>query len=155
MEIEIYTDGSCHTQSGIGAWVAIILAEKEKITLSGSEANTTNNRMELTAVLKAMEYVSMNHSSYSAIKIYSDSQYIIGLSGRKEKLLGKDFITKGGNELPNTDLIKLFFACIAKHNIEFVKIKAHQKRGEAENYNIDADLLSRKMVREIVKVNRG
>ena len=55
--VEIYTDGSCHTQFLIGAWAAIIFISGEKIILSGIENYTTHNRMELMAVIKALEFI--------------------------------------------------------------------------------------------------
>ena len=57
-EITIYTDGSCHAQKRIGAWAAIVIINIEKIVLKGVEINTTHNRMELMAVIKAIEYVN-------------------------------------------------------------------------------------------------
>ena len=57
---EIYTDGSCHTQHKIGTWVAIILMDTEKKILSGTVKDTTHNRMELMAVVKAIEYIKIH-----------------------------------------------------------------------------------------------
>ena len=58
---EIYTDGSCHTQHCIGAWASIVFIGNEKIILSGKEINTTHNRMELLAVINAVEYIQNNN----------------------------------------------------------------------------------------------
>ena len=148
MEITVYTDGSCREQERAGAWVAILLFRGSKIVLSGKEKCTTHNRMELTAVLQAIEYIRDHISSHSAIKIYSDSQYVVNLPARKEKLTAAHYITKKGKELNNSDLLKIFFTYLNEYPVELLKIKAHQKKSERINYNIEADILSRKLVRE-------
>jgi ribonuclease HI len=147
---EIYTDGSCHTQAKIGAWVAIVLIGTEKQVLSGTVTETTNNAMELTAVIKAIEYVNAAHAGINTLKIISDSQYVIGLTARKEKLIMLDFSSQKGKPLPNAALVKQLLQHASSINLEFIKIKAHQKVNENHNYNIEADRLSRKLVREAV-----
>ena len=148
--IEIYTDGSCHTQHCIGGWVALLFIGKDKIVLSGKELNTTHNRMEITAVIKAIEYVREMNLAPSGIKIYSDSQYVIGLTARKEKLSALNFETKKGNEIRNADLVKELLKLGECMCLQFVKVKAHQKKTDMPNYNNEADKFSRKIVREAV-----
>ncbi len=148
MSVEIYTDGSCHTQQCVGAWVAILLSENKKIVLSGKETDTTHNRMELKAVIKALEYVRANYINITSITVVSDSQYVVGLYSRKEKLVKQNFNTKAGAEIRNADLVKEFL--LLGDNVRFVKIKAHQKKASEINYNIEADVLVRKLMREIV-----
>ena len=82
--ILIYTDGSCHTQHQIGGWAAILFINEKKIILSGTETNTTHQRMELVAVIKAIEYIQKHDKSVKKIHIISDSQYIIGLTSRAD-----------------------------------------------------------------------
>ena len=151
--IEIYTDGSCHTQSCIGAWVAILFINGEKIVLSGMATDTTNNRMELTAVIKAIEYVKDKHQSATTIKIISDSQYVIGLVGRKEKFALSDFKTKAGNDIRIVDLVKQLLGLHELIDVAYVKIKAHQQPTSEVNYNIEADILARQILRDAV--NKG
>lgn len=148
---KVYTDGSCHTQLRKGAWVAILLTGDEKKVLTGTDINTTNNRMELTAVIKAIEYVLANYPGIATISILSDSQYVTNLPARQEKLAALDFNTKKGNELQNADLVKILFSYLPSLAIEFVKIKAHQKLNGVSDYNVEADKLSRKLVRDMVK----
>jgi ribonuclease HI len=149
--IHIYTDGSCHTQSKVGAWVAIILTGEEKHMLNGTATATTNNAMELTAVIRAIEYVRENHPHINTIQVMADSQYVIGLTARREKLIAFDFASKSGKQLPNATLVKQFLRITQSGNIQFIKVKAHQKANEITNYNIEADKLSRKLVREATK----
>ena len=148
---EIYTDGSCHTQYRIGTWVAIMLIGKEKKILSEIITGTTHNRMELMAVLKGIEYVKAHCQNITTIKIYTDSQYVTGLPARKEKLLSTDFITGKGSALQNADLIKIFFETLSVLTVEFIKIKAHQKKDGTINYNREADMLCRKLLRNAVE----
>jgi ribonuclease HI len=151
-KIEIYTDGSCHTQQKVGAWAAIIFLKNEKKILSDIEFNTTHNRMELIAVMKAISYVSeMNPES--KLIIYSDSQYVIGIPDRIETFKKQPFRTKSGKEIQNIDLLKKFISLLKSVNIEFIKVKAHQKKTEIENPNREVDKLSRKIVREYIKNN--
>lgn len=148
---EIYTDGSCHTQKCIGAWAAVILIENKKIVLSGKEIRTTHNRMEILAVSNSIKYVQKHFNQVTDIKIVSDSQYVIGLIGRQSKFAVSDFTTKAGKDIRNVDLVKELLILVSTLNVEFVKIKAHQKPTNTINYNIEVDKLSRQIVRESVK----
>ena len=152
---EIYTDGSCHTQLAVGAWVAIILFNNQKIILKEVEKNTTHQRMELMAVIKAIEYVQQHESNIQQVKIISDSQYVIGLIDRRKKLEAAQFKSKAGKPINNTDLLKQFFFVADKIKVDFEKIKAHQKQTAEHNYNIDADKLCRKLVREANSVKKA
>lgn len=148
---EIYTDGSCHTQKCIGAWAAVILIENHKIVLSGKDIQTTHNRMEILAVINSLKYVQQHFSHIVDIKIVSDSQYVIGLIGRQAKFAASDFTTKAGKDIRNIDLVKELLILVSTLNVQFVKIKAHQKPTDSVNYNIEVDKLSRQIVRESVK----
>ena len=145
---EIHTDGSCHTQNRIGAWVAIILIGTEKKVLSAIVQDTTHNRMELLAVIKGIEYIKKNYAAINTIKLFSDSQYVIGLRDREKKLTAMDFSTKKRTGIQNADLVKELLALFSTSRIELTKVKAHQKKTGTINNNIEADKLSRKMVRE-------
>jgi len=149
--IEIFTDGSCHTQQCVGAWASIILVNESKIVISGSELETTHNRMEIVAVIKSIQFVQQNHKECKSIHIISDSQYVIGLIAREKKLIANNFKTNSGNVIRNRDLVIEFLNLLKEFNIRFIKIKAHQKYSEATKYNIEVDKLSRAIVRSIVK----
>ena len=74
--IKIYTDGACSVNPGMGGWGAIIIFESgEEKEISGSELETTNNRMEITAVIKSLELEELRNDD--KVKIYSDSTYVI------------------------------------------------------------------------------
>ena len=122
MKLKIFTDGACSGNPGKGGWAAIILDGSKQSILSGSENNTTNNRMELMAPIMALKKVKKN----SEITIYTDSKYV------------KDWITewikkwklnnwKSASKKPvkNKDLwVKLDDTC-KKHKINWKWVKAH------------------------------
>jgi len=147
-KIEIYTDGSCHTQLLIGAWAAVVFIDEKKIVLKGTEKETTHNRMELLAVINAIEHIDSIGFNKEILNIFSDSQYVINLNSRKEKLQAKSFITNKGTPIQNLDLIQTLLKQIATHSINFVKVKAHQKPDGFENFNREVDMIVRKLVRE-------
>lgn len=145
---EVYTDGSCHTQKCYGAWASVILIDNQKIILSGTEIETTHNRMELLAVINSIKHVTQNFPTIKDIKIVSDSQYVIGLIDRKFKFIKSNYKTKAGIDIRNVDLVKELLALLTFVSVAFVKIKAHQKLNSIINYNIEVDKLSRQLVRE-------
>lgn len=146
--VDIYTDGSCDTQTRRGAWVAILLINGEKVVLSGIASDTTHNRMELAAVIAGITYMEKNFEDNQHLHIYTDSQYVTGLMLRRDKLIKTNFITSKGTLLRNADLIKKLYELETQIHLVFTKVKAHQKQGAAINYNIDADKLVRKLMRE-------
>jgi ribonuclease HI len=148
--IEIYTDGSCHTQLKLGVWTAIIFVANRKIVLEGMESITTHNRMELSAVINALDYLDKENLWSEEVHVYSDSQYVVGLLDRAEKLILADFVTQKRKQLNNVDLIKELFRYTKNGQVRFFKIKAHQKKTDVPNYNIEVDQQCRKILRAAV-----
>lgn len=148
--IEAYTDGSCNTKHKIGAWAAIIFLNDKEIIIKNTEENTTNNRMELSAVLNVLEYIKTYEIENSKILIYTDSQYVVGIERRIEKFKLQEYKTKKGEYVRNEDLVKKLVHFIETMQIDFIKVKAHQKEGNTFNYNRYVDKLARKLVREYV-----
>lgn len=144
--IKIYTDGSCHPKVLRGTWAATLFVGNEKISLQGLEENTTHNRMELLAVINAMRQIDTLNLSAQKIQIYSDSQYVVNLSSRMDKLEANNFITKAGKQLQNSDLLQILIKQIRTHAIEFVKVKAHQKDGDVHNREVD--MIARNLLRQ-------
>lgn len=149
--VEIYTDGSCHTQECIGAWASIILVNSEKIVLTGKDVNTTHNRMEIIAVINALKYLQHTFKDITEVKVVSDSQYVIGLINRESKFITSDFKTKSGNDIRNVDLVKELLMLLKHIKVQFIKIKAHQKATTTINYNIEVDKLCRQIVRDEIR----
>lgn len=144
--IEIYTDGSSHTQKLIGAWAAIIYHKESKIIIKQVVNNTSHNRMEMQAVIEAIKFVDNNYSTNIPIIINSDSQYVVNLTDRKEKLKMNEFVTRKGEFIKNKDLVITLIDQIETHEIKFNKIKAHVKGGDVKNREVD--MLVRKLMRE-------
>ncbi|MES2647131.1 MAG: RNase H family protein [Bacteroidota bacterium] len=149
--VDIYTDGSCDTQLRVGAWVAIILYDKTKQVISGIETDTTHNRMELMAVIEAIKFVNSEFKVQTAMMIFSDSQYVTGLPNRKKSMESTGFLTRKGTPVQNELLVKILFNILSDVHVNFEKVIAHQKKTTIINYNIEADLFARKLVREKVK----
>lgn len=149
--IEIYTDGSYHTQQRAGAWASVLLYNGHKIELCGECTDTTHNRMELTAVIQAIQYVVAN-KWVASIVIYTDSQYVSLIPERKEKIRQKNYRTKKGTIMQNADLLNTLIHQIETCDIRFIKVKAHQKSSNGIIIlNNEVDKLARELVRKQVK----
>ncbi|MCD7846000.1 MAG: ribonuclease HI [Oscillospiraceae bacterium] len=123
-EVTIYTDGACSGNPGPGGWAAILQYKGMEKELSGGERNTTNNRMELTAVIQALAALKES----CAVDVYTDSQYIsraIG-EGWLAKWKRNGFTKKGG--LKNAEMWRELDSLLQKHTVTF-----HWVKGHAEN----------------------
>jgi len=129
MEIKIYTDGACTGNPGPGGWAAIILFEKDKKELFGGEKLTTNNRMELTAAIKALEYCNEQEKkqlSLKQIKIYTDSIYLKdGITIWINKWEKNNWKTSDKKNVKNVDLWKKLKELIKNNEIEWNWVKGH------------------------------
>ena len=104
--------------------------------------------MEILAVIKAINYVDKRNLQNCKMEIYSDSQYVVKLLERKEKLKQKKFITNKGTPIQNSDLVQLLITQIETHDLDFIKVKAHQKNGDEVNREVD--IIVRQLVRKKV-----
>lgn len=124
----VYTDGACsNNPGGPGGWAATLNYEERYDVISGNDVSTTNNRMELTAVVEAIEYLVSK--GYTNMIVNSDSAYVVNAVNRCwiyewEK---KNWKTKKGRDVANADLWKrLFKFCKMKHvSILFNKVTGH------------------------------
>lgn len=147
--ITLYTDGSCNPEYEIGAWAFVLFVADEKIVLSGTEEQTTHQRMELTAVIKAFDYLAHANIVGQFIQVFTDSQYVVDIPRRSGRLKAKSFLTKGGLLIHNADLLQVLMEYIEEWTPTFIKVKAHQRDLPSVNHEVDE--LSRKLVREAVK----
>ncbi len=123
-EVEIYTDGACSGNPGPGGWAAILISGEHEKVLSGHDPQTTNNRMELTAViegLKALKYPCK-------VTIYSDSAYLVNAiqQGWLDKWQRQGW-TRGKPRQPvlNVDLWKELLNYMSIHDVTFKKVQGH------------------------------
>jgi ribonuclease HI len=150
-DFTVFTDGSCHTQQKIGAWVSIILCGDTRNQISGICQNTTHNRMELLAVIESVDYISLHFENIGHIEVLTDSQYVVGIQQRKDKLKKNLFKVQNGNAVQNDDLVQKLVSQLEDFNIKLIKVKAHQKKTYKENLNREADMLVRKKLRLAIK----
>ena len=129
METKIYTDGACIGNPGPGGWAAIILANNQKKELFGGEKLTTNNRMELTAAIKALEYFSKEDKklpSLKNLKIYTDSNYVKeGITVWINSWEKNNWKTSDKKNVKNIDLWKRLKELTKSNQIEWNWIKGH------------------------------
>jgi len=129
MEIKIYTDGACAGNPGPGGWAAIIIVENKKKELFGGEKLTTNNRMELTAAIKALEYCDSEEKkqlSLKQIKIYTDSTYLKdGITLWINTWQKNNWKTSDKKNVKNVDLWKKLIDAVNSKQIEWNWVKGH------------------------------
>ena len=122
MKIRIYTDGACSGNPGRGGWGALIQENDDEKKLSGSELNTTNNRMELTAVIKALEH----YNEAKEIEIFTDSKYVMqGITEWIKNWKSNHWKTSQKKDVKNKDLWVLLDTVSAKHDIKWSWVKGH------------------------------
>ena len=139
-KIDIYTDGACRGNPGPGGWGALLIYKDANKTIYGGEKNTTNNRMEMTAIIEALKIVKMD----CEITLYTDSKYVMdGITKWLPNWKKKGWITSNKKPVKNKDLWQILEECINKHNIEWQWVKGHagipgnEKADELANQGID------------------
>ena len=128
--VTIYTDGACSGNPGPGGWGAILEWQGHEKELSGGEAQTTNNRMELTAVLTALSLLK----EPCTVELYSDSKYVVDAID-KGWLYGwqkKGWIKADKKPVLNVDLWQQLLPLLARHNVRLHWVKGH---AETEKHN--------------------
>ncbi|MBR9973026.1 ribonuclease HI [Magnetospirillum sulfuroxidans] len=141
--VEIFTDGACSGNPGPGGWGAILRYKGTEKELCGGENPTTNNRMEMMAVIKALEALSRP----CQITIHTDSQYV--MKGMTEWLRGwkaKGWKTADKKPVKNDDLWKILDAACALHQVRWQWVKGHNGHPENER----ADQLARDGIKIIL-----
>ena len=134
--VTIYTDGACSGNPGPGGWGAILSYNGREKELSGGERQTTNNRMELTAVISALEALR----EPCAVELYSDSKYVIDAlsKGWAESWRKKNWIKSDKKPALNPDLWERLLDLTAVHTVRY-----HWVKGHADNeYNNRCDALA-------------
>jgi len=131
--IEIYTDGSCLENPGNGGWAAIINDDGKIEKISGSEKNTTNNRMELMAPIEALGKINKKKK----VKIFTDSQYVkMGITNWIHNWIKNNWQTYKKEDVKNKDLWLNLYKLTQSLDIEWHWVKAHA--GNTLNEEVDA-----------------
>jgi ribonuclease HI len=132
--VEIYTDGACRGNPGPGGWGVLLRYKGKEKTCHGGELNTTNNRMELTAVIKALE--ALNRPGCQ-VRLYSDSKYVLnGISEWMANWKKRGWKTAAKKPVLNVELWQQLDALAAQHEIQWHWVKGHS--GHPENERADA-----------------
>ncbi len=132
--VYIYTDGSCKCNPGPGGWGAVLVYKGVERELSGGEPNTTNNRMELTAIIRALQALK----EPCKITLTSDSKYALDAlqNGWAQSWRAKGWKKADKSPALNPDLWETLLDLIAKHEMEYVWVKGHA--GHPYNERCDA-----------------
>lgn len=131
--ITVYTDGACSGNPGPGGWGALLQWQDKEKTLSGSAPNTTNNRMELTAIIRALDALKKP----CRVSIHSDSALIINAftQGWVDNWLRRGWKKADKKPVENRDLWEQLLKKMEPHEVEWVKVKGHA--GDARNNRVD------------------
>lgn len=122
-EVTIYTDGACSGNPGPGGWGAILMLGENRKEISGGSADTTNNIMELTAVIEALKILKRP----CKVKVYSDSAYVVNAFLQKwiYGWIKKNWRTAGGDSVKNKELWQELYSLTKVHDVTFNKVKGH------------------------------
>ena len=140
--IKVFTDGACSGNPGLGGWgVVILINNSNPIFLKGGEIQTTNNRMELTATIKALKYFK----EHQLITLITDSKYVKdGIESWIANWKKNGWITTSKKPVKNKELWVELDSQIAKHNITWKWVKGHA----GDRYNEKADFLARRFIEQ-------
>ena len=144
-KVEIYTDGACSGNPGPGGWAGILIYNQKEKIVSGFEDSTTNNKMELTAVIKSLEALK----EPCEVNLYTDSAYV-------SNAILEDWITSWQlnnwknsqkKEVLNVELWKKLLELLTIHKVNFIKVKGH-----ADNFNNNrCDKIAREQIEKNTK----
>lgn len=128
--IQIYTDGACSGNPGAGGWCAILFYNGHEKVVSGYNKDTTNNRMELFAVIQGLRQLNQPCD----VTIFSDSAYVCNAVEERwiEQWVANGWKTSTKAKVKNDDLWRLLLIEMKKHNVKFVKVAGHS---DNENNN--------------------
>lgn len=146
-KVTIYTDGACSGNPGVGGWGAILMFNGHEKECGGYDKQTTNNRMELFAVIMALRQLK----EPCDVEIYTDSAYVADAFNKNwiTQWEAAEWKTSGKNEVKNQDLWKALLMEKEKHQVVFVKVKGHSDN----EYNNRCDHIARGQI-DLCKKNQ-
>lgn len=142
-KVTIYTDGACSGNPGPGGWSAILMFNGNKKEISGGLKETTNNSMELTAVIEGLKALKFP----CEVDLYSDSAYVVnGFSqGWIYNWIKKNWKTVDGDEVKNKELWQELYSLTKTHKVNFIKVKGHSDN----KYNNRCDELAKEAISKL------
>ena len=130
--VDAYTDGACSGNPGPGGWAVLLRWQGKEKELTGGEVLTTNNRMELTAAIQALDGLKRA----SVVRIHTDSKYVMdGITTWIKGWKKNGWKTSGKNPVKNVDLWQKLDALVATHDVKWLWVKGHS--GHSENDRVD------------------
>lgn len=147
---KIITDGSSSPRYRIGAWASRIVMGQDSLILQDTEHDTSQHAMELKAVISSLQYIQYRFQNVFAVAVYTDSQYVLTLVERQERLVANDFKSRKGRAIANQELIRRFYGLLTQFDVSMIKVPGHAKSGisQISDYHREVDKLSRKLVRQ-------
>ena len=143
--VRIYTDGACIGNPGPGGWGAILVYKGKRMEISGGEADSTNNRMELTAAIQALDTLNR----HSTVDLYTDSRYVMdGITKWIHGWKATGWRTASKNPVKNKDLWRSLDNINSAHKVSWHWVKGHDGHPENER----ADALARRGITELSKI---
>ena len=140
--VEIYTDGACRGNPGPGGWGVLLIAGKHRKTMHGGEGNTTNNRMELTAAIEALNALK----SSQRVVLHTDSKYVMhGITEWMDNWKKRGWKTAAKKPVKNQDLWMALDDAISRHDIQWKWVKGH----DGNPGNEEADALANRGIDEL------
>ncbi len=144
MSVTIYTDGACRGNPGPGGWGVLLRYNGHEKYLKGAEAHTTNNRMELTAAIKALEALKRS----CEIELYTDSQYVRqGMTSWLDGWKKKGWKNSKKEPVKNADLWQELDELTKRHTVSWHWVKGHSNHPD----NDKADALANEAIDELIK----
>ena len=142
-KVVIYTDGACSGNPGPGGWGAILMYKDNKKEISGGKEDTTNNVMELTAVIEGLKLLKFP----CEVDLYSDSAYVVNAfnQGWIENWRKNNWRTAGKDPVKNQPLWEELYTLTQKHKVEFIKVKGHSDN----EYNNRCDFLATSAIKTL------
>ena len=143
-KVIIYTDGACSGNPGPGGWGAILMYKGAKKEISGGMKQTTNNIMEVTAVIEALKCLKIE----SNVQVYSDSAYTVNAfnQGWIYNWVKKGWRTASGEPVKNKELWQELYDLTKKHKVEFIKVKGHSDN----EFNNRCDEMARNAIKQFL-----
>lgn len=142
-KVVIYTDGACSGNPGPGGWGAILMYKENKKEISGGKKDTTNNIMELTAVIEGLKLLRYP----CEVDLYSDSAYVVNAfaQGWIYNWAKNNWKTAGKEPVKNKEIWQELYALTKTHKVNFIKVKGHSDN----EYNNRCDELARNAIKKL------
>lgn len=142
-EVTIYTDGACSGNPGPGGWGAVLFYGAHRKEISGAEKHSTNNRMEIQAVIEALKLLKEPCQA----RVYSDSAYVVNCfqKGWIHGWLRNGWTNSKQEPVENQDLWKMLWELMKLHTVEYIKVKGHSDN----EWNNRCDELAREAIKRL------